>query len=142
MEFKKNYFIYPNGKIYGRKRQIYMPEKKDKKGFHYVKLEGILYYNHLLVVKYYKINFHSYPVLLHRDGNKANNRLENLQYTFGTRYDERVKRHKCISYLKRDNHYIYKKIIKGVQYTKNFKTLKEALCYKYIFILKMRAGLI
>ena len=138
MEFKKNYFIYPNGKIYGRKRQIYMPEKKDKKGFHYVKLEGILYYNHLLVAKYYKINFHSYPILLHRDGNKANNRLENLEYTFGTRYDERVKKHRWISYNKRNN--AYRININNLQ--KQKKTLKEALCYKFIFILKMRTGLV
>ena len=138
MEFKKNYFIYPNGKIYGRKRQIYMPEKKDKKGFHFVKLEGTLYYNHLLVAKYYKINFHSYPILRHRDGNKANNRLENLEYTIGTRYDERVKKHRWICYNKTNNAYKIK--INNLQ--KQTTTFTKALCYKYIFTLKMRAGLI
>ena len=139
MEITKNFFIYPNGKIYGRKKQKYMPEQKDKKGFHYVELVKEKYYPHLLVANHFKINFHNDPVVRHRDGNKANNRLENIEYVRALRYDERVKRNPNIYYIKRDDRYSIS--ITGIN-IKQTRYFIIALCYKFIFKLKIRSGLV
>jgi len=148
MEVIQNFYIYPNGKIYGRKRQIYMPEKIDSKGFHYVKIGSKIFYPHLLVAKHFKINFHNYPTIRHRDGNKSNNQLENIEYTLGSRYDERVKRNRNICYVKQRNYYRISvtryniEIKRSVKKQKTTRYFIDALCYKFIFILKMRSGLV
>jgi len=47
--------------------------------------------------------------------------------------------HKNISFHKLRNTYIYSKVINGKCNYKSFKTLTEALCFKYIQILKYQA---
>jgi len=50
--------------------------------------------------------------------------------------------HKNISYCKTNKRYQFKKTIYKKRHVKYFKTLNDALCYKYIFNLKRRAGLL
>jgi|TARA_R100000081_G_scaffold79485_1_gene46277 hypothetical protein len=48
--------------------------------------------------------------------------------------------HKNISYNKRDKYFIYIKKYYGKKIRKQFKTKVDALCYKYIMLLRIRAG--
>ena len=47
--------------------------------------------------------------------------------------------HKNIGYDKRNNLWIFTKMIKGKKYRKNFRKKEEALAYKFIFTLKMKS---
>ena len=49
---------------------------------------------------------------------------------------------KSIHYDKRSNKYIYKKTIKSKTYKKYFKNKIDAICYKFIFNLKIKANII
>ena len=48
--------------------------------------------------------------------------------------------HKNISYYKSTCRYVYRKTYYGKTRTKHFKTLNDCLCYKYIMLLRIRAG--
>jgi len=48
--------------------------------------------------------------------------------------------HKNISYYKGQNIYVYEKKYYGKKITKRFKTLSQALCFKYIMLLRLKAG--
>jgi len=48
--------------------------------------------------------------------------------------------HKNVSYDKQYNKYVYVKSYYGKKFKKRFKNLSDALCFKYIMLLRIRAG--
>ena len=77
----------------------------------------------------------------HIDTDPTNNKLENLRMVTKSQNTQNTKcsnnnklKIKNISYQKRDNRYIFAKIINGKKHSKSFKTLEEAIKYKNDFI--------
>jgi hypothetical protein len=147
-----NYLIYPDGIVWSKKNKIFLKERIDK-GYLRVVLckDGIhkTHSIHRLVALHYIPNPDNKPEVDHWNGKRNDNRVENLRWAThsennqnkGVRKDNKLGI-KNICYDKSRDKYKYEKIIEGVKHIKYFKTLEEALCYKYIFILKMRAGLV
>ena len=145
-----NYLIYPDGRVSPRR----FPDRivkvgRDMMGYKTIQIDGKTYKIHILVGQHFLPNPYNKPHIRHKNKCIQNNNVDNLEWvdsSYTNQYTRRVKNkthdYKNISYLKKDKNYQYKKIINHITYSKHFKTLKEALCYKYIFILKMRAGLV
>jgi hypothetical protein len=151
-----NYLIYPDGRVWSKKTNKYLKPGMSGSGYLTVSLRNEIVKNkshhvHRLVAIHYIPNPDNKPCVDHINRNKTDNRLENLRWvTVSENALNKYYRiskytgHQNISKDKRRKvkNIVFQKTINGVRYDKCFKTLKEALCYKYIFILKMRAGLI
>ncbi len=151
-----NYLIYPDGRVSSNRfPDRFLKQQINKNnGYLYVNLykDGIrkLHNIHRLVAEHYIPNPYNKKCVDHWNGKRNDNRVENLRWAThsennqnkGVRKDNKTTGIKNICYNKSRDNYIYSKTVEGKTYQKYFKTLKEALCYKYIFTLKMRAGLV
>ena len=153
IEGYENYLIYEDGKVWSKNVKRYLSACDDGNGYLQVTLckdgNRKLYNIHRLVALNYIPNPDNKPEVDHWNGKRNDNRVENLRWaTYSENGQNRREQNnnklgiKNICYDKSQDRYRYKKEINGVKYYRWFKTLKEALCYKYIFTLKMRAGLI
>jgi oxalate decarboxylase/phosphoglucose isomerase-like protein (cupin superfamily) len=148
-----NYLIYPDGKVQNKKTKRYLKPSTDKNGYKHVILckNGTMksYSVHRLVALHYIPNPENKREVDHIYRDKSDNRVENLRWVSkseneqnkGTRKDN-TSGHKNIHYHKGNNKWEYQKVFRGVRIQKDFKTKTDALCYKYIFTLKIRAGLV
>ena len=103
---------------------------------------------HSLLAKHYIPNPLNLPQVDHIDRNRQNNDLSNLrwvsskqnQYNTGKRSDNKTD-HVNISYSEERHRFVYcKKPYNGKSIQKRFKTITEALCFKYIINLRLKAG--
>jgi len=154
MEIKnfEDYLIYDDGLVFSERRNIFLKTGKDRKGYEYVNLCKNCKYKtikiHRLVAEHYIPNPENKSQVDHIDGNKLNNDISNLRWTTNIENNNNYKKipttnqsgFKNIHKIKYG--FRFKKTIYGKLYTKYFKTLTYALCYKYIFNLKRKAGLI
>ena len=151
----ENYLIYPDGKVYNKERKRYLNPNTDIRGYKRVNLhiykdkKICMKYIHRLVAEHYISNPENKREVDHINRITTDNRIENLRWATRTEntqntgiYKTNKSGHKNISYVKRYNKWKYDKHYRGKLYRKIFKTKKEALCYKYIFILKIKAGLV
>jgi len=146
-----DYLIYQDGRVYSKKTNIFMKSWIDTKGYLVINLSQ---YNikkkfliHRLIAEHYLNNPDKYPFVDHIDRNPLNNNIENLRWcnrelnNQNTRIQKNNKLgHKniCIQkkYIKFSKSYNHK------NYRKLFKSLTDALCYKYIFLLKIKSNII
>jgi len=147
IEGYENYLIHPDGKVQNKKTKRYLKYGYDGGGYLQVKLckDGIPknIKIHRLVATQYIPNPDNKPQVDHENGIKTDNRIENLRWATSSENNQNkgVQKNntsgiKNISYVKSRDTYEYKKMINGESHQKYFKTLTEALCYKFIFILK------
>ena len=147
-----NYLIYPDGRVWSKNSNKFL-KGRNSKGYLRVDLykdgEYESFKIHRLVAEHYIPNPDNLPQVDHRYRDKTDNRVESLRWVTRSencqnkgKYKTNKSGHKNICYHKQSNLYKYNKMYNKVTYNKYFKTLTDALCYKYIFILKMRAGLI
>lgn len=76
------YYVSTYGNVLSlkQKRPVILKPQNTGKGYYYVDLEGKQYKIHRLVANTFLTNPDKKPVVHHRDGNKHNNRLDNLEF--------------------------------------------------------------
>ena len=141
-----DYLITRKGHIISRKSNRILKLDRDMMGYKTKILDGKTYKIHILVAEHHLPNPDNKPHVRHKNKCIQDNNVDNLEWVDKSdtnQYTKRVKNkthdYKNIYYDKKNKRYKYDKKINGVKYSKYFRTLKEALCYKYIFTLKIRA---
>ena len=147
-----NYLIYKDGKVQNKKSKRYLRPAKHN-GYYRVglskngKLKSHLV--HRLIALHYIENHENKPQVDHINRDRSDNRIENLRWVDNSEngqnqgnYKTNTSGHKNISYNKTKKKYVYIKIIRGKRHQRHLNTLTEALCYKYIFQLKIKSGIV
>ena len=89
----ENYLIYSNGDLYSKKVNRFLKGKVDNVGYKTYALAlqerrsksgkklTKMVYAHRLVAEYFLENPNNYDIVRHKDGNRLNNNVENLEWT-------------------------------------------------------------
>jgi hypothetical protein len=138
----ENYLIYPSGKVWSKASKRYLSPRLNK---HTGYLQVELYKDrisknhsiHRLLALHYIENPDNKRCVDHWDGNKTNNKLNNIRWASHSENSQNtvVRKNnklgiKNICYDKSLDRYKYEKIIKGEKHQRRFKTLEEAVEYK------------
>lgn len=82
----KNYYVFKNGKVYNEKRSIFLKPCQCENGSLYISLsvnkKKKNFYIHQLVAMCYLPNPQGKSRVKHKDGNKSNNSVENLEWWY------------------------------------------------------------
>ena len=104
-----NYFIYDNGDVYNSNTNKLLTGSISEHGYKYYRLskdnKKQVYYAHRLVAEYFIDNPNNLPVVNHKDGNKLNNDITNLEW---------------VTYSENTKHAYDKKIIKPKRSEKEY----------------------
>ena len=147
------YLIYDDGRIWSKKYGKFLIPQMTTDLYHRVGLYENGNYKkflvHRLVALHYIPNPENKPEVDHKDHNRTNNQASNLRWVTTREnqdnkgdYKTNTSGHKYISYSKRDKKWIFSYPIRGHRKVKYFKTKQDALCYKYIFLLKVKSGIV
>tara|TARA_R100000951_G_scaffold26099_1_gene22147 strand:- start:112 stop:576 length:465 start_codon:yes stop_codon:yes gene_type:complete len=147
----ENYLIYNDGRVYNKKHNKFLKQATDNCGYKHLTLckegKGKTHRVHRLVAEHYIPNPQNKKCVDHINRIKTDNILENLRWaTHSENGQNTIKQnnntsgHKNICY---DRHigWVFKKIIRGKRTTKSFKSKIDCICYKFIFMLKIKAML-
>ena len=145
------YLIYRDGRVQNKKSKVFLKPRDDRRGYDqvYLSREGERKNNkiHRLIALHYIPNPEGKPQVDHIDRNRGNNNISNLRWATPSENNENQNRrtdntsgHRNISYYKRNDLWMYKKEMSGQMVQRRFITKTEALCFKYIHILKIRAA--
>lgn len=104
-----NYFVTKEGQIWSKKNNLFLKPSINSNGYLIVNLyndeypKGITKLIHRLVAETYLPNPLNLPMINHKDENKQNNELSNLEWcdskynnNYGTAFDTKKKKVKCI----------------------------------------------
>jgi len=136
-----NYLIYEDGRVFSKKKSIFLKPSVNTRGYKYVRLfknnKGNHFKVHRLIAIHYIPNPKNKKEVDHINRIRDDNRIENLRWSTRLENQQNMgvfKNNKLgiknISYYKRDNQYEYGKMINGIRHSKCFKTLQEAIDYK------------
>ncbi len=149
----ENYLIYSDGKVYNQKYKRYLKQDVNWSGYSRVNLckDGTVkkYSVHRLIALHYIKNDENKPYVDHINRDRSDNRVENLRWVTPTENNENVgenKRntsgHKNIDYHKKNRTWRFNKQYRKKIYLKHFISKKEALCFKFVFLLKIKCNII
>jgi hypothetical protein len=148
-----NYLIYQDGKVYSKNRKRYLKPGTDTCGYLQVNLckdgKPKTHQIHRLVAEHYIPNPENKPQVDHINRIRNDNRVENLSWATpsengqntGIRKDNKSG-HKNICHCKTYNRWKYQKEYRCIVIKKYFKTKTEALCFKFVYLLKIKCNLI
>ena len=102
---------------------------------------------HRLVAKHYIPNPDNLQQVDHKDGNKLNNHISNLRWVSNMDNGNMFKSthnpksgHRGISKHKQNKGWNYERTFYGKRYRKCLKSKTNALCYKFIILLKIKTS--
>lgn len=148
----ENYLIYPDGRVYSKKNDKFL-KPGNRHGYYHITLckdgKPKTHFIHRLMGKHYIPNPNNKPVIDHINRIRNDNRIENLRWaTVKENIDNtgmlntNTSGHRCISYDKAKKKWKFQKIHYGKHTQKRFKTKTDALCYKFIFLLMLKAEIV
>ena len=148
IEGYENYLIYEDGKVFSKKRNKFLkPCMTD--GYYTISLckngkPKSSRINRLIAIHYIP-NTENKPQVDHINRIRTDNRIENLRWVshLENMQNRRIPNTnksgiKNIYYDKFHDRWKYEKMINGNKIHKLFKTKIDAICYKYIFQLKLK----
>lgn len=143
-----NYLIYSDGRVLNKNTQRLLKHIHNKKNeYKFVRLSKNGKVKnlkvHRLLAQHYISNPNNLPIVDHIDRDKLNNSLNNLRWVdfVGNRQNcnkakSNTSGHTYISYYSKCNLWVYAKRINHKRVRRCFKTKIEALCFKFIQLLK------
>lgn len=78
--FNNNYIIYSNGTIYSVRNKKFLKPQLNSSGYMIIKLYGKFYQFHRIISEAFIPNPNNFSDINHINGNKSDNRLENLEW--------------------------------------------------------------
>jgi len=152
-----NYLIYPDGRVFSKKRKDVSRSNRFLKPYLRKGYLRLALTNHKgrknhsinrLVADHYIRNPYNYKEVDHIDRNPLNNDISNLRWVNRSTncHNKGIIKtnksgYKNISFRADQNMWIFKYKSQNIKTIyKRFKTKTEAICYKYIFTLRIRAG--
>ena len=146
------YLIYDDGRIWSSRKGKgrFLNHVKNQSGYHRIGLwgdgKGKIFTISRLVALHYIPNPENKPDVDHIDRDKDNNHVSNLRWaTRQENIDNRgmtirnTSGHTHISYQKSKNRWKFEYRKKGHEFYKSFETKKEAICFKFFFLLKLKS---
>tara|TARA_R100001463_G_scaffold486_3_gene2181 strand:- start:157 stop:633 length:477 start_codon:yes stop_codon:yes gene_type:complete len=135
------YLIYPNGKVWSKYKHKFLTPDLTRTG--YLQLRIVVdgkqrcYLLHRLLAIHYIPNPKNYPCVNHKDCNRTNNNLENLEWCSKMYNIQSINTTKPFGSVRKRNNTIcdsYEVSFKsnGKLYSKSFRTEEEAECYRLI----------
>lgn len=105
----ENYFIYDNGDVLNTLTNKILKGSIGEHGYKYYRLsknnKKKMFYAHRLVAEYFIDNPNNLPVVNHKDGNKLNNNVENLEWVTYSQNTEHAHGSKLIKSRRKSEYY-------------------------------------
>ncbi len=142
-----NYLIYEDGKVFSKKRKIFLKASPDGSGYLILDIckdgKKKAFRIHRLIALHYIPNPHNYPCVDHKDRNRQNNSIDNLRWCSYSTNNQNTgvfitNKLSIKNISPQGNGYIFQKAINGKIHRKYFKTLDEALKYKEEYLTNLQ----
>ena len=135
-----NYLIYEDGRVYSKKRRIFLKPSENRHGYLYVDLckngKKKTHIIHRLIAFHYIPNPENLPCCDHKNHNRQDNSIRNLRWVTQRENMNNLKNQSefgC-NIHRHGNSFRFRFIIDGERHSKTFKTLEETIKYKEEFI--------
>ena len=78
--FDSNYIVYPDGRVYSVRRNKFKKPSINKNGYFYVRIYNKIHKIHRFVAQLFIENPNNFDTVNHKNGNKLDNHIENLEW--------------------------------------------------------------